>query len=103
VDRRLWRLGIAGIQARAERLAERRKDLYGVPRARNQTLGAALQIRQCANIWVANYDGNTVTKLAAETAALVDTFPVGSFPYGVAFDGANIWVANSTSSNVSKL
>jgi len=31
------------------------------------------------------------------------SFPVGSFPEGVAFDGANIWVANDASNNVSKL
>jgi len=31
------------------------------------------------------------------------TFPVGSQPYGVAFDGANIWVANFADNTVSKL
>jgi DNA-binding beta-propeller fold protein YncE len=56
-----------------------------------------------ANIWVANYDGNNVTKLQAATGALVGTFPVGNFPLGVAFDGANIWVTNSGGSTVSKL
>ena len=30
-------------------------------------------------------------------------FPVGGFPYGVAFDGANIWVANQTDGTLSKL
>jgi DNA-binding beta-propeller fold protein YncE len=30
-------------------------------------------------------------------------FPTGSFPYGVAFDGANIWVTNFSSNNVTKL
>src|SRR5438105_9838757 len=34
---------------------------------------------------------------------LTTTFPAGSFPYGVAFDGANIWVANSSGGNVTKL
>jgi len=29
-------------------------------------------------------------------------FPVGSFPLGVAFDGANIWTANFSSNTVSK-
>ena len=31
------------------------------------------------------------------------SFPVGSSPKGVAFDGSNIWVANSGSNNVTKL
>jgi hypothetical protein len=35
--------------------------------------------------------------------SLLGTFPVGTSPFGVAFDGANIWVANAFSNNVSKL
>ena len=31
------------------------------------------------------------------------SFPVGTYAYGVAFDGANIWVANNGSNNVTKL
>ena len=31
------------------------------------------------------------------------SFPVGSAPYGVAFDGANIWIANNGSNTVTKL
>jgi len=31
------------------------------------------------------------------------SFPVGTNPYGVAFDGANVWVTNQGSSSVSKL
>ena len=50
-----------------------------------------------ANIWVANVDGRSVTKLRASDGALLGTFTLGGRPYGVAFDGANIWVAiNST-------
>jgi len=30
-------------------------------------------------------------------------FPVGTFPMGVAFDGANVWVANGDSNNVTKV
>ena len=30
-------------------------------------------------------------------------FPVGSEPFGVAFDGANIWVVNAGSNTVSKM
>ncbi len=43
-----------------------------------------------------------VTKLRASDGANLGTFPVGTRPLGVAFDGANIWVANSGSSTVSK-
>jgi hypothetical protein len=35
-----------------------------------------------------------VNKLRASDGALLGTYPVGSFPESVAFDGANIWVAN---------
>ncbi|HTD23717.1 MAG TPA: hypothetical protein VK738_13750 [Terriglobales bacterium] len=45
-----------------------------------------------ANIWVANNNGNTVSKLRASDGAVLGTFAVGLSPYGVAFDGANIWV-----------
>jgi hypothetical protein len=47
-----------------------------------------------SNIWVANHDGNSVTKLLASTGAVVGTYGVGSGPVSVAFDGTNIWVAN---------
>ena len=56
-----------------------------------------------ANIWVANYDHNNVTKLRASDGAVQGTFAVGTSPVGVVFDGANIWVANSMSNNVTKL
>ncbi len=56
-----------------------------------------------ANIWVTNFDGNTVTELLAATGAVLGTFPVGTEPEGVAFDGANIWVVNAGSNSVTKL
>ena len=56
-----------------------------------------------ANIWVAKYRSNNVTKLLASTGAVLGTYNVGTYPYGVAFDGANIWVANNGSNNVTKL
>ena len=43
-----------------------------------------------ANIWVANSGSSTVTKLQANTGAVLGTFQVGTGPVGVAFDGANI-------------
>ena len=56
-----------------------------------------------ANIWVANFNGNSVTKLRASDGAVLGTFAVGSGPISLAFDGANIWVTNFTGNNVSKL
>ena len=56
-----------------------------------------------ANIWVANFLSNNVTKLRASDGGFVGTFSVGASPFGAAFDGANIWVANATSNSVSKL
>lgn len=38
-----------------------------------------------------------------EEAQDMSTFPVGTYPCGVAFDGANIWVANNGSGSVTKL
>jgi DNA-binding beta-propeller fold protein YncE len=56
-----------------------------------------------ANIWVANFDSDNVTKLRASDGAHLGTFPVGDLPVGIAFDGASIWVANNFSDNVTKL
>ncbi len=55
------------------------------------------------NIWVANAESNTVTKLRASDGAVLGTFTVGKFPVGVAFDGRNIWVANAEGNSVMKL
>ncbi len=55
------------------------------------------------NIWVANYNSNSVTKLNASDGSTVGTYTVGSYPECVAFDGTNIWVANSNSNTVTKL
>ena len=38
-----------------------------------------------------------------QRGAALGTFPVGSCPFGVAFDGTSIWVANNGSNNVTKL
>jgi len=56
-----------------------------------------------ANVWVANNQGNTVTKLQACDGAQLGTYPVGQVPEGVAFDGANVWVANFGGNTVTKL
>ncbi len=56
-----------------------------------------------ANIWVANYFDNNVSKLRASDGMTLGTFAVGNGARGIAFDGANIWVANFFDNNVSKL
>jgi outer membrane lipoprotein-sorting protein len=56
-----------------------------------------------ANMWVANFSSNTVTKLRASDGANLGTFAVGNAPWRIAFDGANMWVANSGSGSVTKL
>ncbi len=57
-----------------------------------------------ANIWVANENGNSVTKLRASDGANLGTFPTGgSVPQFPVFDGAYIWVANNQSNNITKL
>jgi DNA-binding beta-propeller fold protein YncE len=55
------------------------------------------------NVWVANGNGATVTKLLAATGAVPGTFSGGTAARGIAFDGVNIWVTNSSSNTVAKL
>jgi len=55
------------------------------------------------NIWVANNNDNSVSKLLASTGATVGMFTVGVWPDGVAFDGTNIWVVNEFSNSVTKI
>jgi hypothetical protein len=43
---------------------------------------------------------NNVTELRASDGVNLGTFPTGSYPDGVAFDGANIWVVNAGSGTV---
>jgi hypothetical protein len=50
-----------------------------------------------------NPNPNQVAILRWYAANETANFPVGSAPYGVAFDGANIWVANGGSSSLTKL
>jgi DNA-binding beta-propeller fold protein YncE len=46
---------------------------------------------------------NTVAKMRVSGGNVLGTFPVGSSPHGLVFDGANIWVANAGSNNVTKV
>jgi len=56
-----------------------------------------------ANIWVTNGSNDHIIKLQASGGTSLCTFPVGSFPFGIAFDGADILVTNSGSNTVSKM
>ncbi|MGB6835067.1 MAG: hypothetical protein WBE24_16530, partial [Candidatus Acidiferrum sp.] len=56
-------------------------------------------------IWVSNSGSNTVTKLLASNGFVENTFPVGTYPWGVAVNSTNdqttVWVANLHSASVS--
>jgi hypothetical protein len=45
------------------------------------------------NMWIANNNDNTVTKLRARDGATLGTFHTQGAPYGVLFDGSTIWVS----------
>ncbi|MFN8513519.1 MAG: YncE family protein [Chloroflexia bacterium] len=55
------------------------------------------------NIWIANKDGGSVTKLRASDGFNLGTINVGTNPGGLAFDGANIWVSVGGTNSVVKL
>jgi outer membrane protein assembly factor BamB len=44
------------------------------------------------DIWVANSNDNTVTKLKARDGTTLATYDTPGSPYGIAFDGTNIWI-----------
>jgi DNA-binding beta-propeller fold protein YncE len=46
-----------------------------------------------ANIWIANRNDATVSKLLASDGTVLGTFPAPGGPYGVAFDGTYVWVS----------
>lgn len=48
-----------------------------------------------ANVWVANFLGNSVTKLNTSTGSTIGTYSAGSQPYRICFDGSSIWVVNN--------
>jgi len=55
------------------------------------------------NIWTANHDGSSVTKVRRNDGAVLGTFAVGRGPYGVAFDGTHIWATSNVENTVTKL
>ena len=64
-----------------------------------------------ANVWIANYNANTVTVLNAATGKPAtlsgNSNPIsvgsGSGPFGIAFDGTNMWVCNYNVNTVSEI
>ena len=44
------------------------------------------------SVWVSNFTDNTVTRLRAGDGFVMGTYPVGPFPYQMAFDGSAVWV-----------
>ncbi|MCL5879072.1 MAG: hypothetical protein M1428_04670 [Deltaproteobacteria bacterium] len=62
-----------------------------------------IAIDESGNIWVTNYNSNTVTKLSPIGIAL-GTYKTGKNPVGIAIDASgNVWVANNGSNSVTKL
>src|SRR5215469_3782723 len=78
---------------------------YGANQATNFTVGSAPfgVAFDGANVWIANFNSNNVTKLRANDGVILGTFTVGTSPSTLAYDGANMWVANTHSNNVTKL
>jgi YVTN family beta-propeller protein len=55
-----------------------------------------------ARVYVANFNGKTVSVIATAGNSVTATVPVGTFPVGVAVtpDGAHVYVANQSDNNV---
>jgi hypothetical protein len=56
-----------------------------------------------ANIWVANQNGGSVSKLRASDGANQGTFTVAGSPTGLAFDGVNMWVTGFSGNIITKV
>ena len=48
------------------------------------------------------YD-NAVSEILASTGAVVNTIPVGAFPWDVSSDGTHVWVTNENDNTVSEI
>jgi serine/threonine-protein kinase len=63
------------------------------------------------SLWVANFFGNSVTKLAASgcgasqdsCGGIIGTYSVDELPVGLAFDGQHLWAATSLNQSLSML
>jgi YVTN family beta-propeller protein len=54
-------------------------------------------------VWVANWGGNSVSRIDPASNTVVATISVGTEPAGVAVGGGAVWVANSGSASVSRI
>jgi YVTN family beta-propeller protein len=54
------------------------------------------------NIWSDGFN-NDIIKVNASTGTIVASYPVGTQPYGLVFDGQYIWVANYAGTSVSRV
>lgn len=55
-------------------------------------------------IWVANFAGDTVSRIDAATGTVIGTpIPVGDQPGGIAYDGTHVWVANYWGNSVTRI
>ena len=64
-----------------------------------------IAIDALGNIWVTNYNSNSVTKLSP-TGSLIGTYLVGANPWGIAIDifgSGNVWITNYGGNNVTEL
>jgi streptogramin lyase len=73
----------------------------------NRPFGLAIDNSTPANVWVTNYNGNSVTELnSSGTASGSSPYTAGSMnqPIGIAIDGTgNLWIANNGDSSVTEL
>jgi len=54
-------------------------------------------------MWVACKNNSMLYKLDTKTGAIVGSYPVGTYPAGLAFDGTNMWVSQYTVNSVAKI
>ena len=54
------------------------------------------------NVWVANQQSDSLTKLRASDGLNLGTFETGTRPVALTYDGTHVWVANKMSNNVMK-
>ena len=59
------------------------------------------------HVWVANYDGHSVTELSARTGRVVKVISGSRYkfkgPFSIASDGSHVWVVNLDGDSVTEL
>ena len=55
------------------------------------------------DVWVTNYEEETVSEIEATTGTVIGTIKVGAVPEAVSSDGTHAWVANFLSGTVSEI